>query len=437
MKTLLRLLSCLVLVVAVSSCQEDPASVEAQKDEWSVSYTLDSAFSRTVRFQLNIPKKINLLSVHWDFGDGTTARLKPGLEVVHTYKRVGDYLVRAASDPTDSAIVSDTTWVRLRSSVTDFRIIYKIDPADNQLVHFSLAFPAGFLADSVYWDFGDGTIRLIPTDSIHSHKYKRADDFKVVLSYDPTDPNSVIDTLLVALTNDAKNFDVRYWLESSDSRLVHFNLSYPKGFFFDSLYWDFGDGTKKWIRADSSLTYQFKGPERYKTIVSSDTSSTPSERDSVEFDFSAKPTLSQLKKFNRVKVTKEMPGWLNGWSGPIEFIPNWVSDSSLSSSFNFSGGRIGVVLAVSSQGTINYAGEYHSDNPSSSTGAHEWCDLSEIFCENITESSIIFYIGMKSGCKRLDKYQFYIDYSHGADVRGDNSTFKGYFEYLRIEFYNK
>jgi hypothetical protein len=73
----------------------------------------------------------------------------------------------------------------------------------------------------------------------------------------------------VSLTNNTKDFGVSYWLESPTSTKVHFSLSFPKGFAHDTLVWDFGDGTTKTIRADTSLVYNYAARADYAVIIRS------------------------------------------------------------------------------------------------------------------------------------------------------------------------
>lgn len=431
MKLLIRSIACILLSGWLMSCEKDPVSVEPVKDEWAVSYTVDSAYSRTVRFKLHIPKNIYLLSVHWDFGDGTTARLKPDAEVVHTYKRGGDYVVRAASDPTDSAIVSDTTWVRLRSTVTDFRVNYRVDPADDQLVHFWLLYPTNFFADSIDWNFGDGTIRRIHTDSTHSHKYKRAEDYQVVVSYDHREPTSVIDTVLVTLLNYATEFNVRYWLDPADPTTVHFNLTYPKGFAYDSLYWDFGDGTNKWIAADTSVTHDYETKEDYDVRVSSDMTDDAKVNRTVSLSLSPRVNLDQLRSFNTVKVTFDLgQSFTYSTLGPTAFATSWkgtVLDTSslyrrITIDFNEGG-----ILDLSSR--FLYSGNGWTES--------EEYVLRKIFCQSISDSGIVYYIGTKSGLQRLESYSYSVWWSQLHYFSYGLQDALKHFKYAKLEFYNR
>jgi hypothetical protein len=434
MRVLLRLLGCFCIILAFSSC-EDPQSVQPKEDKFAVSYTIDSAYSRTVTLRVHIPEKVKLFSVHWDFGDGTTARVSPDSVMVHSYKRAGDYIVRAASDPTDSALLSDTIWVRLKSSVTDFRVHYKVDPSDQQRVQFWLDYPAGFLADSVFWNFGDGSVQLIHTDSTHWHKYKRADDFKVILSYNLTDPRSVIDTVLVALTNDAKKFTLRYWVENSNSKLVHFNLSYPKGFPYDSLFCDFGNGQRRWLASDTATNYTYDSPGKYKVLVGSDTFQTSAKLDSIVVPLASSVTLQQLKKFNTFRVTLDLPVGAFSMSGTAEFVAHWIADSILLSSSPRMEGDETMRINYNADETLSIDEIYYFQD--SHERVSQRYDIPNIYCEKVTESSIEFYIGRNLGLKQFRNYYWEIDFAHGADGRKGNDDFRRNFQNLKVEFYNR
>jgi hypothetical protein len=360
-------------------------------------------------------------------------------EVSHKYMRNGTYIVRAASDRTDSATVSDSIWVQLKSTSTEFRVIHRIDPADNQLVHFSLLYPGGFLADSVYWDLGDGTVRRIHTDSTHSHKYKRADDFNVVVSQDPALSSSIIVTQLVSLKNDAKQFDVRYWLESKDSRLVHFNVSYPKGFSFDSLYWDFGDGVKKWLPADTSLTHQYNGAEVYALSVMTDPANSTSVRDTLRINLTKAISLSAIKKFNTVKVNFNSQGQysyssLSGWSYPTT--SRW-KDTVLSTGYN----NQTIEIKFRSDGSVSLSERYYfSEQGDPTTGGKLFVEsqsyrVRDIHCYSVSDTLVVFRVNANELLQRLEQFEYRVSWSPSG--YHDWADSPGAMNYVSLEFYNR
>jgi hypothetical protein len=433
MKLLIRSIVCILLFGGLMSCEEDPVSVEPVKDKWNVSYTVDSAYSRTVRFKLHIPKKIYLLSVHWDFGDGTTARLKPDAEVVHTYKRVGDYVVRAASDPTDSAIVSDTTWVKLKSTITEFRIKYRVDTADAQLVHFSLLYPSLFFADSVDWDFGDGTIRRIHTDSTHSHKYKRAEDYQVVVSYNHTEPTSVIDSVLVMLLNYATEFKVRYWLDPADPLAIHFNVAYPKGFPYDSLYWDFGVGNKQWIALDTSLVHTYQDLENYEVKVGSDATADPRVKAALDVKLARSVPLDRLKSFSRLRVSRVFDFWWGDYALSYDTLV-WT-DSNFAKTEQIWEEKRYINVSFNANGTLDITMSSSEGDETSSFG--EGLKIRDIHCQSISDSLVVYHIGRESGMLRLTEYYAREWFRHGGETTWGLNEGRANFRSAKLEFYNK
>ena len=181
-------------------------------------------------------------TVHWDFGDGSTAA--GSLTPSHVYADDGVYTVTLTVTDNDGAVGSDTL------SVTAHNLAPVVDAGPNQnvdeggAVSFVGSYTDAGSADthSIQWDFGDGNTAsgtLTP-----SHVYADNGSYTVRLTVRDDDDAVSSDTLVVTVANVAPVVDAGPNRIADEGQTVSFAGAYSDAGVVDthSIEWDFGDG---------------------------------------------------------------------------------------------------------------------------------------------------------------------------------------------------
>src|SRR5450755_3441890 len=180
----------------------------------------------------------------WHFGDGSPDTTTTAFQVVHTYKTIGNFLVRLIAIDSTTCNIADTAYLRIRvrtdKANLDFDMV-KQPPCQslNYLFTNISTPPAGkpFQPGSFSWDFGDGT--KSPGISPVQHAYAASGTYVVQLILSDTNycnyPDTTSQTLRVSPVVKAQ-FEVGYGCAPYNA---FFNNTSLAG---QSFFWDFGDG---------------------------------------------------------------------------------------------------------------------------------------------------------------------------------------------------
>ena len=187
---------------------------------------------QVVTFQLVATSAVELSSIHWDFGDGTSAA---GAMVVNkTFHSAGTFNVSCRYDPDVGPPTTDHSVITV---VENRRITYTpLSPQVNQSVSFQAV---NFLSASIRWDFGDGTA-LVMGGAAVAHVYSIPGAF-LVRAWDlgGTSPTAITAGLTVGL-----DISRRRIMCSSPGPFVGQPATFTAvNFYTSDIRWDFGDGT--------------------------------------------------------------------------------------------------------------------------------------------------------------------------------------------------
>ncbi|HEY0730960.1 MAG TPA: PKD domain-containing protein, partial [Chitinophagaceae bacterium] len=152
---------------------------------------------------------LNAVSYEWNFGDGSSQITTNTPNASHTYNAVGSYQVMLVAIDSTSCNIRDTSYITIRvgelQALPDFNI-NKLQPCDSFKFRFdniTVAPPVRpFRANSVIWDFGDGSPRRTTGPEPVFHNYAGPGTYIVKLYLVDTGycnaPDSIIKTVRVA-----------------------------------------------------------------------------------------------------------------------------------------------------------------------------------------------------------------------------------------------
>ncbi|HSG68474.1 MAG TPA: PKD domain-containing protein, partial [Bacteroidales bacterium] len=127
----------------------------------------------------------DLISMTWDFGDGTqpVSQSGPGMGYIeHTYTQWGVYPVTLTVEGDNGCFNSITKDVVYESCITP-GILFEDPVCQNTPVYFNTSSTVAQYVDIWYWDFGDGTDTTYnETVDYISHVYEQTGNFTVMLA---------------------------------------------------------------------------------------------------------------------------------------------------------------------------------------------------------------------------------------------------------------
>ncbi|MEP7279848.1 MAG: PKD domain-containing protein [Bacteroidota bacterium] len=199
-----------------------------------------------VTFQNNSP---DVVSAHWDFGDGNSGNSVGTSSIVHTYNALGNFTVTLTI--TDSRgcqnTISKTNYVNILGPVVS---IGGVPPGLCVGQNFAPNFTGGTVDGiaSYLWHFGDGTTS---TAANPTHSYAVTGNYQVTLDITTNGgcsaSGSASNTIKVGQPP-LVDFDKDLVSICHSSTVVFTNLSIPPG---DSVRWSFGDGTSSIVQNPS------------------------------------------------------------------------------------------------------------------------------------------------------------------------------------------
>jgi gliding motility-associated-like protein len=176
----------------------DPRSVINGRYDSSGCVPLDVLFKDTVH---------NAKLYVWSFGDNTADTTTTAFQVLHTYIKTGNYVVRLIAIDSSTCNIADTAYLNIRvrtdRAIVDFDI-QKEQPCQSlnyQFTNISTPpFGKPFQSGSFTWNFGDGT--TAPGSSPIAHTYANSGAYQVQLILSDTNycnyPDTATKTLRVS-----------------------------------------------------------------------------------------------------------------------------------------------------------------------------------------------------------------------------------------------
>jgi len=201
----------------------------------------------------------------WSFGDGSPDIRTTSPTIRHTFNTIGNFRVRLVSIDSTSCNIQDTAFgaIRVRNdeAILGFtqQKLGACESTTYQFVNTSVP-PSGkpFRNNSFYWDFGDGTPRVITGGGPVTHPFPGIGTYNVRLVLTDTNycnaPDSVRRTLRIA-----DNVRAQFTIPPSGCapyRAVFNNTSIGGQSFF----WNFGDGNTS---TESSPIHNYNIPGNY------------------------------------------------------------------------------------------------------------------------------------------------------------------------------
>ena len=207
----------------------------------------------------------NIESSHWDFGDGTTSDVTN--ETTHSYKSCGYYnIILIQSDGRCVDTIEKGFYIEGRDIAPGF-----VTSDNNGCEPLHVTFEnASQNADSLVWDFGDGTPKITGSQRIR-HTYSAPGTYTATLSLygDCGSTSSTTKTITVFPKPTAaftQNLDTIY--EGQRLRVdCQSSLT-------DHYIWDFGDGTRVQGMATEEHEYKYNGTYDVSLVVVSGNSCT-------------------------------------------------------------------------------------------------------------------------------------------------------------------
>lgn len=206
-----------------------------------------------VNFTGNTPQPPNS---YWDFGDGigTDTAANP----LYTYANTGTYTVQYVVIDSSTCNIADTVDFTVTIEQKQFNVSFNIPPydpcsSDSLIVQFDIP---GAIADSLFWDMGDGTTYV---DSVtFEHTYTPGTYIINLEAYDflcPSSNATFSDTVFYNPMYTAVNAQPIDSVFSCGSLVVDFTGNTPSP---PQNYWDFGDGQNSTL-PDPTHTYATDG----------------------------------------------------------------------------------------------------------------------------------------------------------------------------------
>jgi gliding motility-associated-like protein len=250
----------------------DPRSVINGRYDSSGCVPLDVLFKDTVH---------NAKLYIWSFGDLTPDTATTAFQVVHTYKTIGNFLVRLIAIDSTTCNIADTAYLRIRVRTDKANLnfdINKLPPCQSLNYLFtntSIPPPAGkpFQPGSFTWNFGDGTI-VSPGTSPITHSYAASGTYLVQLILSDTNycnyPDTTTQTLRVSPV-------VKAQFEISDGCAPYNAMFNNTSLAGQSFLWKFGDGNTS---TDINPVYTYTDTGTYIITLLAIDSNTCNIRDS-------------------------------------------------------------------------------------------------------------------------------------------------------------
>ena len=192
-------------------------------------------------------------SYNWDFGDGSPAEVKPGMENRHVYNQPGSYHVTATPAPTaavappaDEATITVVDNRRISPQGGNFR--------QGKRVNFQ---SENFVSNSLRWDFGDGTVESGPRNN--GHVYASPGNF-TVRAYDNNGDTPLFSTCQVMIGADNRQLSA-----SPNAPRANQAVAFSAQNFTGGLRWDYGDGTSE--NGGPAMRHSFRQPGTFQVRV--------------------------------------------------------------------------------------------------------------------------------------------------------------------------
>ena len=233
----------------------------------------------------------NAKSYTWDFGDGSPRVTQTSFNISHTYTTVGYYLVTLIAIDSTTCNMTDTAYLHIRAgnnkATLDF-IPQKTGLCTDLSYIFtntSTSSTAPFKSNSFIWDFGDGSPRLVSSQSPPvTHTYAGPGTYLAKLILQDTSfcnsPDSVTKTIRLSPIVKAS------FVTPSDGCVPYnavFQNTSAGGLNF---LWDFGDGTTSTV---DNPTHLYTTVGKYVVKLYAFDSTSCNKSDSTTFTITVNP----------------------------------------------------------------------------------------------------------------------------------------------------
>jgi len=212
-------------------------------------YPKNPIWGEYITFNASASYDINgyIVRYYWDFGDGNVANVTTPV-VTHMYAVDKTYTVTLTVTDNDGYRDQTSTTVKVRPPghpVAYFTYSPSF-PKVNEVVTFnaSQSYDPNGNIGSYYWDFGDGSTKMVLYNPIVTHTYTSFGSYKVTLRVTDNQGNTdSVSLTLIVRANPEANFT---WQPQTPliNQTITFDASSskPNGGTIVSYTWDFGDG---------------------------------------------------------------------------------------------------------------------------------------------------------------------------------------------------
>lgn len=277
MRATYHLFGCLLLLLTLASCEEDPvAPPYVQYDGGdtviagvSIEYSVDSAQGPVVNFTIKHLTDSTKRTASFDFGDSTAfTTIATDTTISHRYEYYGKYPVRVTlKDSAERVVVFKIDL----GPEPAFRISFARDAKDSLRVALDVRVP-DFITAGAKLDFGDGVQQTVTKSGKIYHTYPAPKEYIFTAEYlDQSNTPVAFDTLL-NLRNRAgtgssitEDLDVQFELLSQDSMLIQLEIAVGAKAY--GVFIDFGDGITAFVRNDKNIRYFYSRQGTYSLKI--------------------------------------------------------------------------------------------------------------------------------------------------------------------------
>jgi PKD repeat protein len=206
-----------------------------------------------------IDSSSNVLSYHWDFGDGNTST---DPSPTHIFTNIGTYQVSlTATSPSGcQQVITPLTSIEVKGPIAQFSQTTVVSCAPT-VVNFT---DASSGASSWNWDFGNGNHSVLE-DPTHIYNVPGTYDVTLIVSDSAGCSDTLVYPQLVHITGSIADFEVQstsgcspWSVQFADSSISAFNWL-----------WNFGDGN---ISTQQNPVHVYQTPGNYQvTLITQDT----------------------------------------------------------------------------------------------------------------------------------------------------------------------
>ncbi|MEA1874313.1 MAG: PKD domain-containing protein [Bacteroidota bacterium] len=202
-----------------------------------------------------------IISFHWDFGDGSTSNLQ---HPSHTWNQVGEYEVKLIIETGAGCSNSFKTNIEVGSpQLANFDLLAEDTVCASEYVQLVNSSSDNELIDQWMWSFSDGGMSMSPNPSYHFTDTGSM-DISLVVGYNGcwSEPAAMNNALYVM--GPVAEFTYQYDCENP---LTHnFSADITEA---DHWYWDLGDGTTGFVN-ETEFSYEYAESGNYQVQIISE-----------------------------------------------------------------------------------------------------------------------------------------------------------------------